>query len=88
MKALLLPLALLGFALAAQAADAPAPPNARQACKADYQKFCSGVKHGGGRIADCLNSHKAELSTACQEVLDKSSAANDPTPPAQPPKSP
>ena len=87
MKAWLIPLTFLGFSLAAQAQDAPPPPNARQACKADYQKFCSGVQRGGGRIADCLNSPKGELSTACQEVLNKSPPAKDGTPPAeQPPK--
>jgi Cysteine rich repeat len=89
MKAWLLPLTFLGFSLAAQAQDAPAPPNARQACKADYQKFCSGVSRGGGRIADCLNAHKSDLSTACQEVLNKTPPAKDAPPPAdQPPKSP
>ncbi len=88
MKPWLIPLTVLGFSLAAQAQDAPAPPNARQACKGDYQKFCSGVKRGGGRIADCLNAHKGELSTACQEVLNKSPppAKDGTAPPEQPPK--
>jgi hypothetical protein len=88
MKAWLLPITFLALSLAAQAQDAPAPPNARQACKADYQKFCSGVSRGGGRIADCLNAHKSDLSTACQEVLNKSPPGKDAPPPAdQPPKS-
>jgi hypothetical protein len=43
----------------------------RAACKADYEKFCAGVKQGGGRIIDCLNSHMGDLTTACQEALPK-----------------
>ncbi len=52
-------------------APQPAAPSARTACKGDYQKFCSGVPRGGGRILDCLNSHKGELTTACQEAVSK-----------------
>jgi hypothetical protein len=97
MKAWLIPLTFLGFSLTVQAQGAPPPPNARKACKDDYHKFCSGVQHGGNRIADCLNSHKSELSTACQEVLNTTPPAKDATtapakdatpPPEQPPKSP
>jgi hypothetical protein len=25
----------------------------REACEADYKKFCSGVEQGGGRIIKC-----------------------------------
>jgi hypothetical protein len=67
------------LAVGAQAQDSPppaAPPatsptSMRAACKADYEKFCAGVKQGGGRIIDCLNSHKGDLTTACQEALPK-----------------
>ena len=70
-------LGCLGLAAGAQAQDAPSAPamppapSAREACKADYQKLCPGVPHGGGRILECLNSHKGELTTACQEALLK-----------------
>jgi Golgi apparatus protein 1 len=35
-------------------------------CAADAKKFCSDVKPGQGRIHDCMASHQAELSPACQ----------------------
>ena len=35
-------------------------------CAADAQKFCAGVKAGGGRIARCLKEHDAELSPSCK----------------------
>jgi len=37
----------------------------REECKADAQKFCQGIKPGGGRILACLKSHQAELAPAC-----------------------
>jgi hypothetical protein len=37
----------------------------REECKADAQKFCEGIKPGGGRILACLKSHRAELAPAC-----------------------
>lgn len=42
----------------------------RDACKADYAKYCSGVAPGGGRIIACLNKQHDALSGACQKVLD------------------
>jgi hypothetical protein len=79
MKAWLIPLSCIGiFSLSAQAQEtspaapqAPPPPSLRQACQADYQKLCPGVQRGGGRIIECLNAHKDNLSTACQEALLK-----------------
>lgn len=58
--------AVLGLALltAAQAA-----PTAREACMGDYKKFCSDVTPGGGRIKQCLITHKAQLSADCQAAL-------------------
>ncbi|MBS0378973.1 MAG: cysteine rich repeat-containing protein [Proteobacteria bacterium] len=87
MKAALIALGCLTFALAVHADDGP--PNARKACKADYQKFCSGVPRGGGKILDCLNSHKSEISPACQQAIaskapkDGGAPAADPAPKAQ-----
>lgn len=37
----------------------------KQECKADAQKFCKGIKPGGGRILSCLKSHESELAPAC-----------------------
>ena len=35
------------------------------ACRPDVEKFCQGIKPGGGRIWACLKSHEAELSQPC-----------------------
>jgi hypothetical protein len=40
----------------------------RQACAADTQKFCSNVAAGGGKVLQCLRSHRAEISAACQSA--------------------
>ncbi|WP_325174827.1 cysteine rich repeat-containing protein [Bradyrhizobium sp.] len=42
----------------------------REACKADFKKFCSGVSPGGGRIVECLNKQHDSLSEACKTALD------------------
>src|SRR5690242_11857829 len=38
-------------------------------CAADAQKFCGDVQRGGGRIAQCMKAHEAQLSPACQEGM-------------------
>lgn len=50
----------IGFAL---------PASAREAgpCHGDIQKFCKGMKPGGGAIAQCLKEHEADLSQECKE---------------------
>ncbi len=40
-----------------------------KACRADYEKYCSHVWPGGGRILSCLRKEEAKLSEACQKVL-------------------
>ena len=42
----------------------------RAACKGDYEKYCTGVTPGGGRIIACLNKQRDTLSDACKKVLD------------------
>ena len=42
----------------------------RNACKPDYDKYCSGTMPGGGRIIACLNKQRDQLSDACKKVLD------------------
>jgi hypothetical protein len=62
---LLAALALLPLAATAQ------DRAAIQACKPDLAKFCPGIKPGGGRIAECLKQHEAELAPACQATVAK-----------------
>jgi hypothetical protein len=71
---------VLTVSVQAQTSPAPAPapaPNLRAACKADGHKFCSGIQPGGGRIVECLNSHKSELSATCQDALKAEKAAHE-----------
>lgn len=42
---------------------------ARDACKADFARFCTGVRPGGGRILQCLDAHAGELSPLCRAAL-------------------
>lgn len=43
----------------------------KQECKADAQKFCKGIRPGGGRILACLKSHQSELAPACAAEFDR-----------------
>jgi hypothetical protein len=49
----------------------PAQPPPRQACRADFQKFCADVRPGSGRVAQCLLEHKDKLSSGCRDALEK-----------------
>jgi len=69
-------LSLLSIGALAQQPSA----DVRQACHADFQKFCAGVKPGGGRIKECMGPHKDELSPACRDALFE--AAQEHAPPA------
>ncbi len=58
----------------APAAPAMASPRAearvlRTDCGSDFQKFCSGVRPGGGRGIACLRDHAQDLSPSCQGAL-------------------
>ncbi|OFY98350.1 MAG: hypothetical protein A2070_01630 [Bdellovibrionales bacterium GWC1_52_8] len=39
---------------------------AKDACKADVQKFCKGVKPGKRRLMRCMKAHESELSAECK----------------------
>jgi hypothetical protein len=47
-------------------------------CRGDYDRLCSGVQPGGGRVLACLRSHANELSTACAQSLKDRAAASAP----------
>jgi hypothetical protein len=61
-------------ASAAQAV-APTPPTEAQksairaACRSDFMANCSGVQPGGAEALQCLKSHAARLSGACQSAV-------------------
>jgi hypothetical protein len=43
-----------------------------QSCRPDYQRHCSGVRPGGGRVLACLRGQDPQqLSPACREALPK-----------------
>ena len=59
---------LLAALVWAAAASAQGPD---AACAFDVQKFCAGVKAGGGRIMACLKEHNADLSQGCKDAFAK-----------------
>jgi hypothetical protein len=59
---------------AASPAPAAAPTEAqksaiRAACRSDFMANCSGVQPGGAEALQCLKSHVASLSSACQGAV-------------------
>jgi cysteine rich repeat protein len=42
---------------------------AEQACASDIKTYCAGVAQGEGRIAQCLRSHKDQVSPGCQRGM-------------------
>jgi hypothetical protein len=42
----------------------------REACQGDYEKFCSGVQQGGGRIIECLSKHLDQLTPQCKSIVE------------------
>jgi hypothetical protein len=59
---------------AASAATTAAPTEAqksaiRAACRSDFMANCSGVHPGGAEALQCLKSHAASLSSACQSAV-------------------
>lgn len=61
-------LATAGLLIVANVASAqsPAPSGA---CKADIEKYCSGISEGDGRIKACMKEHRKELSAGCKSEL-------------------
>jgi len=59
---------VFGFSTAALAQELTTEQ--RDACKADYDKYCKGTVPGGGRIIACLNKQHDQLADACKKVID------------------
>lgn len=61
------------FAVSAAVAQTGSPgaggAKLRVACGEDLQRFCVGVRPGGGRLVQCLSSHTRELSEACGSAV-------------------
>jgi len=55
---------LLALAAAAAFAQAGSEP-----CKADFEKYCPGVKPGGGAVNACVKEHGSKFSPACKQAL-------------------
>jgi hypothetical protein len=45
-----------------------------QICRGDYDRLCSGVQPGGGRILACLQNHANQLSAACAQSMPRAEA--------------
>ena len=39
-----------------------------QVCRGDYDRLCTGVRPGGGRVLACLQNHASQLSAACGQA--------------------
>lgn len=56
-------------ALAGNAEDFP--------CMDEIEAYCKNVKPGGGKIIECLNGHRKELTPTCLAKVDKALAQFD-----------
>jgi hypothetical protein len=64
-------LSVLGLALGLTAGAAVAQTAAeREACQSDFEKYCPGVKPGGGRVVECLSKHLDQLTPQCKTVVE------------------
>lgn len=61
----------LFLALLAPVSAQTMPPDAfREACKADFVKYCAAVKPGEGRLEACFRDNEPNLSSGCREAVD------------------
>ncbi len=64
--------ALPFLAVAAGAAEPQVSKSAlREACKADYQRYCANVPRGNGRIKQCMRDNLKNLSEPCRQALER-----------------
>ncbi|MGB7966789.1 MAG: cysteine rich repeat-containing protein [Methylocella sp.] len=43
----------------------------RTYCMSDIKRLCEGIEPGGGRLIQCLKTHKKEMSVGCAQALQK-----------------
>ena len=48
----------------------------RQACRGDYQSYCSSVPGGGQAALACLQQNAASLSPSCQQAVGAASGSS------------
>ena len=48
-----------------------------QACRTDFDRLCSDVTPGGGRILACLQSHAGQLAPSCAQAMPRAQALRD-----------
>ena len=65
--ALISAVAFVSVSSAALAKDAQPHRGAR---RADAEKLCAGIEHGGGRILNCLAGQKDKLSDDCRKSVE------------------
>jgi len=75
--------AALALVIAATPAIAQQPTQAqvaavKQACRSDYQSYCSSVPTGGSAALQCLQSNMGSLSGPCQQALSAMSGGASP----------
>jgi hypothetical protein len=61
--------AIMLFAAPVRAAD-PAPNPAREACAADFAKFCAGQDPSSDTGRACMREHRAQVSETCRAARD------------------
>jgi Cysteine rich repeat len=72
--------AIMAGCIDARAQAQPSPEVASQAralaltCRADFTRFCSSVRPGGGRGLACLQQHLSELTPECRSAIPKAEA--------------
>jgi hypothetical protein len=66
---------VVGGALAALFSSAYAAEQHAGACKADVEKLCKDVQPGEGRVLECLQTHKADVSPKCTAHLKEVQAS-------------
>jgi hypothetical protein len=59
---------LAGTLLALVAATAYAQAKS-DPCKADFEKYCPGVKPGGGAVSACYKQNESKFSPECKQAL-------------------